>query len=128
VRSSGRRRYQHPTGGGVAPKSLAWPRSPPRKRLLDLKEKFDAMNSFVTSCHGCYVTSVPGERVVTIEVPESSDLPAQLASRGYELREVWRRERLIANRTIEEVRAGKKVTRTVSHPGLIPVIGYSFEL
>jgi hypothetical protein len=123
--SNGKRHYVHPFK--YQAKAYTHPAQVKRPKLLDLKERFDDVNFFVTQRDG-FVTSVPGDRTVTIEVPETSDLPKQLASRGYSLREVWRRDRLVPNAKIEEVIAGKKMARTLSHPGLVAVIGYEFEL
>jgi hypothetical protein len=106
-----------------------------QKRIDDRKEKFEALNIFVTR-HGGWVTSVPGAMDVTIEVPETSELPGKLRDLGYLPVEIGRRERMVPNATTEEFYSsaiidGERVnvkSRTVAHAGFVPVVMYAFEL
>ncbi|WP_316234241.1 hypothetical protein [Bradyrhizobium sp. SZCCHNR1098] len=116
--------------GGYNPRTYGDPDEPDRraKALQSRKEKFAALNRFVTKAGG-WVTSIPGDYLVTIECTEGSSLPEKLQDLGYRLREVDRRERMISNATTEEiVDLCHNKTRTLSHAGLVPVIVYSFEL
>ncbi|WP_315775099.1 MULTISPECIES: hypothetical protein [unclassified Bradyrhizobium] len=99
-----------------------------RKAIQSRKEKFEALNTFVTE-DGGWVVSIPGEPLVTIECTERSNLPEKLRDLGYELHEVDRRERMISNATTKEFATScHRKIRTLSHAGLVPVIAYSFEL
>jgi hypothetical protein len=69
--------------------------------VADRKASFDDLNDFVQARHG-WIISIPGERIVTIEVLPDSALPAELTALGYGLTEAPAGERILASAIIEK--------------------------
>jgi hypothetical protein len=69
--------------------------------IADRKARFAALNQFVTKRQG-WLTSIPGEGVVTLDCLEGSTLPDQLKRLGYDVRETGAGERILATAIVEK--------------------------
>lgn len=111
-----------------------------RRALEDRKERFAALNKFVTD-RGGWIVSIPGDRDVRIDVLENSALPDELRGLGYVLTALGESERIL-HTAIEQkfVRApdgtfapwtpesGGPVSLVTQHAGIVTVHRYSFTL
>ena len=138
--------YQHPFGG-TTPKyverAAADADRPPieRRRIVeDLKTKFDTINRRAIQCGTAWLTSIPGDMVVTVEALPSSTFPAELRHRGYQLRPEDRGERILASAiterfgraadgTLVPITEGStvRVVQRLAHAGIVEV-RFSFLL
>lgn len=88
------------------------------------KEKFAEINAYVMA-KGGWITSIPGDIEVALECLPSSTLPGDLASQGWDFREVGEGERILANAVTEDViTEGSTVPIRVTHAGIVPVLRY----
>jgi hypothetical protein len=69
-------------------------------RVATAREKFEALNSFVTE-RGGGITSLPGDRVIGIECLPDATLPDDLRNAGYKVIPAADGERIIAGTIIE---------------------------
>ena len=83
--------------------------SPSRLKLEERKRLFAGINKFVTERNG-WLTSVPGERAVTMECLPDSTLPEELRKLGY------------------KVEADGEGERILPHAGIVRVLRYSFDM
>lgn len=60
------------------------------------KDLWDAMHTFIRD-HGGIVTSVPGAKVVRLEIPKESALPSKLRDLGYDPRHCGATTRITPN-------------------------------
>jgi hypothetical protein len=116
-------------------------RSVPRSPQIDtIKEKFAALNDFVTARHG-WLTSIPGDPEVTMECLPGSSLPDDLRGLGHQVREAGDGERILPAAIVERftrrtdgelepltVGSTKPVAETRTHAGIIKVKRYSFDM
>jgi len=81
------------------PKQFYFP-NPPTPEVADRKRLFNDLNEFVRSRNG-WITSVPGDIDVTIEVLPGSSLPDELRAQGYDLVATGDGERIVSTAIIE---------------------------
>ena len=70
----------------------------------DRKERFAEVNDFVRSRQDGWLTSIPGKRVVTMDVLPGSPLPDELRKMGYALEAEGEGQRLIRTRLVRHLR------------------------
>jgi hypothetical protein len=113
----------------------------PRQPEVDKrKERFEALNEFVRSRNG-WITSVPGDVEVTIEVLPGSSLPDELQAQGYDLTPTGDGERIVstaiterfcmgADGELEPLTSGstRAVAQVVTHAGIVKIRRYVFDL
>jgi hypothetical protein len=112
----------------------------PNPDVVSRKELFAGLNEFVTKRSG-WLTSVPGERDVTMETLEGSGLPDAIRALGYDVTATGEGQRILANAIVEKftTRADgefeplvegstKPIASTVTHAGIVKVKRYSFEI
>jgi hypothetical protein len=93
--------YSRPVTGG---------RKPFRSEVItDRKERFATLNKYVTARNG-WLTSIPGEREVTMECLPESSLPDELEKLGYKL---------------EPEGAGERI---LPHAGIVRVLRFAFDM
>ena len=114
--------------------------SSPDQKIVDRKNRFDALNAFVSKRNG-WVTSVPGAREITFEVLPDSPLPADLGELGYEIRKIGEGQRILVGAIVENFTHGPDgelqlltegstlpVAETRTHAGIVGVQRYGFEM
>jgi hypothetical protein len=112
----------------------------PGRQVTDRKQRFDAVNKFVTAGNG-WVTSIRGAPEVMFECLPGSTLPAELRELGYDVREIGEGERIRptaiverfvrnADGTLAPLTEGstKPVTAILHHAGITKVKRYAFTL
>jgi hypothetical protein len=98
--------------------------------VKDRKDRFAEMNRWVTFRNG-WITSIPGEREVTVECLPTSTLPSELAKAGYQLQPADPPEgqRILPAAITEAViTEGSTVPNMMQHTGIVQVLRYSFPL
>ena len=102
---------------------------PDRDLRKERREKFATLNEFVTRAGG-WITSVPGEPLVIIQVLPGSNIPEDLVRLGYrDMIEEAPSERILPAGITEVVSIeGSTAVRTVRHAGLAKVLCFSFSL
>jgi hypothetical protein len=114
-------------------------RIPFKPEVKDRKELFAALNEFVRARHG-WLTSVAGEREVTMECLPCSALPEELRENGYVLEPDGEGQRILTNAItqqfamgtggeLELVTAGstRPISTTVTHAGIVPVHRFTYS-
>src|SRR5262245_35630441 len=101
------------------------------EETVDLQRRFAILNDWVTA-RGAWLTSLPGDRWVTMECRAESDLPTDLAKRGYDVRPADPPEgqRIVAAARVEDV-VTEGSTRTAIRTlreGIVRVLRYTFQL
>jgi hypothetical protein len=93
------------------------------------REAFVTLNLFVTK-HGGWIVSLPGDRMVTLEVLPESSLPADLRARGYQLEEIEGGERIVPAGHVEDVLTERstKVAFRTAHAAVRRVARFTFQL
>jgi hypothetical protein len=112
----------------------------PNPEVEAIKEKFQALNEFVTS-HNGWITSIPGAVMVTVECLPNSTLPGELRKAGYDVSDIGEGERILPTAIIERFVARadgefepmtegstKPIASTVTHAGICKVKQYTFSL
>ena len=113
----------------------------PRQPEVDKrKERFEVLNEFVRSRNG-WITSVPGDVEVTIEVLPGSSLPDELQAQGYDLTPTGDGERIVstaiterfcmgADGELEPLTSGstRAVAQVVTHAGICKVKRFAFRI
>lgn len=69
-----------------------------RSAAVKAREKFEALNRFVTERHG-WITSVPGERAIRIEC---LPLPGELETRGYIVEKIGETQRILPHAVVQK--------------------------
>jgi hypothetical protein len=104
------------------------------------KARFAALLEIVTQRHG-WLTSVPGDTVVTMECLPGSTLPAELRAAGYDVQPDGNGQRVLAHSIVEKFVAGpdgtmqpltagssQPVAQTVTHAGIVRTERHAFSL
>jgi hypothetical protein len=92
------------------------------------KAQFDRLNAIVIAGGG-WITSIPGAIEVSVEVLPGSGLPDELRQLGYELEPDGEGQRILPAAITEGViTEGSTVPVRVTHPGIVKVERYSFNL
>jgi hypothetical protein len=129
-------------------------RKPFRSEVIaDRKERFAALNKYVTARHG-WLTSVPGERDVTMECLPESTLPDELRAGAefmlgdekvrlppYKVIADGEGQRILPHAIVQHFVAGadgemvpltagstRPVASTVTHAGICKVTRYAFDM
>jgi len=114
--------------------------NPPTPEVADRKRRFNDLSEFVRSRHG-WLTSVPGEVEVTMQVLPGSTLPEELRGLGYDVTEDGETERILAGAITEQFCMGadgqleplisgstRPVAQTVTHAGIVKVMRFAFDM
>jgi hypothetical protein len=114
--------------------------SPRNPEIDEAKEKFAAINAYITE-RGGWLVSLPGDPAVRMECRPDSALPNDLRALGYDVREIGLGERILPHQIIERfVRRADgglspltegstaTVVETRSHAGITRVKRYGFDL
>src|SRR6267378_4117778 len=109
-----------------------------RERVASRKERFFALNQFVTKRHG-WLTSVPGAIDVSMECLPDSSLPDELKALGYRLEPTGETQRILPHALTEKFTRGADgtfaplvagstlpVAHTVTHAGIVRVLRFAF--
>jgi hypothetical protein len=118
----------------------AYRRDPRQSEVDDRKDAFDDLNDFVQRRNG-FVISIPGERIVTIEVLPDSGLPAELTALGYDLTEAPAGERILSGAIVEHFtltssgafeplspNSTKAIAQSRRHAGIVKTRRFTFDL
>jgi hypothetical protein len=99
------------------------------EETLDAKRRFASINEFV-SAKGGWLTSVAGDRLVTLETLPGSSLPAELEKLGYEVEPDGEGQRIIPAAKVETVliEGSTKSTIRTLREGIVRVLRYQFGL
>jgi hypothetical protein len=91
---------------------------------IDRKRRFDALNTWITE-RGGWCTSLPGDALAC-----RTDLPTELAQRGYELEAGPSGERILPAGRLENVtiEGSSRSTIRTAHAGIVKVMRYVFPL
>jgi len=137
-------KYRHPYSG-QSPKYVqrALDADPPdrRKVVEDLKSRFDGINRRAIQCGTAWLTSIPGETVVTVEALPTSTFPDELRDKGYQLRPEGEGERILAHAIVERFARGADgalvpitvgstlaIVHRVMHAGIVKTRQWSFAI
>jgi hypothetical protein len=115
--------------------------TPPDPKIVEAKEKFEALNEFVNAQGGAWLVSVPGDPAVRMECLPDSRLPDDLRALGHDVREIGDGERILPHRIVERfVRRAdgelepltegstKAIAETRTHAGIVRVMRYGFDI
>lgn len=108
--------------------------------LAERKERFAGLNNFIMA-HGGWVTSLPGDKEVTVETLPGSALPDTLTKLGYKLMPEPDGQRILANAIMQKFThdgdgalvamtegSTKKPASVVTHAGIVRTMRHSFML
>jgi hypothetical protein len=110
-----------------------------KDKIKDRKEKFAALNDFVTKRKG-WLVSIPGDRLIDFQCLPESDLPQQLARLGYAVHADGHTERILpaaiiekftrnADGSLEPLTEGStQRVSIVTHAGLTRVARFWFDM
>jgi hypothetical protein len=114
--------------------------SPSRLKLEERKRLFAGINKFVTERNG-WLTSVAGERTVTMETLPDSGLPEELRKLGYNVEAAGEGERILPHGIVQHFVVGadgemlpltagssRAAALTVTHAGICKVTRYAFDI
>jgi hypothetical protein len=106
--------------------------------IADRKERFAALNAFVTKRNG-WLTSIPGAADMAMECLPGSTLPVALRNLGYDVEPTGEGERILPAAIIVKFAAGpdgalqpltmgstRSVSLTMTHAGICRVQRYTF--
>jgi hypothetical protein len=112
----------------------------PFKRDVDRKEKFAAINGYITKAGG-WMTSIPGDHEMRFEALPNSGLPAALRDLGYVVEQTGETQRILPHAIMENLTttssgalipategSTQPVTRRVTHAGIATVIQYDLRM
>jgi hypothetical protein len=101
-----------------------------RQASRDRNQAFDTLNTYVRS-KGGWITSLPGDALVTMEVLPGSTLHDDLAKRGYDVgpADPPEGQRIVPDGHVESIliEDGTGVIRT-AHAGICKVLRYCFVI
>lgn len=101
---------------------------------------FAELNEFVSSRNG-WITSIPGDVEITMEVLYGSTLPAELQAQGYDLVATGEGQRIVPTAITERFCVGadgsfvpmtegstRAVAQVVTHAGIVRVQRWAFSI
>ena len=90
---------------------------------------WEALNDYVSTAGG-WIVSMPGARILRIEIPQRSPLAAKLSELGYRVLHVGVGTRLTPGGTVETITAHSTQPTPIirQHPGWLPVDILEIEL
>jgi hypothetical protein len=108
--------------------------------IADRKEKFAAINGYITKAGG-WLVSVPGDPEMRFEALPDSGLPAALRGLGYIVEPTGQTQRILPHAIVEKFETSssgapvtavenstRPVTMRVTNPGLTTVVQYDLRL
>ena len=99
----------------------------PQAKREDRQERFEKLNAYVGR-RGGWITSLPGDSNIRIEVLPGNDLPAQLTALGFDVIADGQGERIIPDGLVETISIqGSSRVRTVAHAGICAVDRFKFS-
>jgi hypothetical protein len=112
----------------------------PDPKIVEAKEKFEAINEFVAE-RGGWLVSVPGDPAARMECLPDSRLPDDLRGLGHDVREIGDGQRILPHQIVEQfvrradgelepVTEGstKPVAEVRTHAGIVRVKRYGFDM
>jgi hypothetical protein len=115
------------------PERQALARSQRRRAMveetIDAKRRFASLLKYV-SAKGGWLTSVAGDRLVTLETPPGSSLPDDLRKAGYDVVPDGEGQRILPTARTETIliEGSTRSTIAVTHAGICKVLRYVFPL
>jgi hypothetical protein len=107
-------------------------RRPWRRSERSREEAFATLVRYTLVKGDCWITSLPGDSTVVMECLPDSDVPQDLARRGYDLRPADPPEgqRIVANARSEDVliEGSTRATIRTMREGIVKVLRYTFPL
>ena len=106
-----------------------------------MKAKFAALNKVVMARGAAWITSIPGDPTIILEVLPDSPLIEQLLAAGYDLREEGEGQRILPNAIEQPLTltssgayealvpgSTKAVAHVVRHAGIVRVLRFKFSI
>jgi len=113
----------------------------PDEKLQSRKDRFDALNRYVSARNG-WIVSVPGQARVVMECIEESALPDELRELGYNVTAIssdpkkpdpdgwfYKSDRILPHAiTTMVITEGSTAPIRVTHAGIVPMKRFAFSL
>jgi hypothetical protein len=112
----------------------------PNPEIEDRKERFAALNAFITAQRG-WMTSIPGDTEMRFEAVPGSPLPALLEGQGYIVERIGETQRILPHAIVENLTttssgalvpvtegSTRPVSTRITHAGIATVVQYDLRL